>query len=119
MESEWVHNVNTVLIKRLSLISCNDMISTSCAGHIHDDGYEYFNDRTLVTVFTAPNYCGEHDNYGAVLSVSDELCCSFELLLSRDLTEVKHQMKRMFQLNTPKPTRDWDSSECYSLGTRD
>ena len=44
-----------------------------------EDGYEFFADRTLVTVFSAPNYCGEFDNFGAVMSVSEELLCSFEV----------------------------------------
>ena len=26
-----------------------------------EDGYEFYNDRSLVTVFSAPNYCGEFD----------------------------------------------------------
>ena len=29
-----------------------------------EDGYEFFNKRQLVTVFSAPNYCGEFDNAG-------------------------------------------------------
>ena len=34
-----------------------------------EDGYEFFGDRTLVTVFSAPNYCGEFDNSGAMMKV--------------------------------------------------
>jgi serine/threonine-protein phosphatase PP1 catalytic subunit len=48
------------------------------------DGYEFFCDRSLVTVFSAPNYCGEFDNFGAIMSVSEELLCSFELLTPAD-----------------------------------
>lgn len=44
------------------------------------DGYEFWNERTLVTIFSAPNYCGEFDNFGAVMSVSEDLLCAFELL---------------------------------------
>ena len=30
-----------------------------CRAHtVVEDGYEFWNDRTLVTVFGAPNYCG-------------------------------------------------------------
>lgn len=40
-----------------------------CRAHmVVEDGYEFFNDRTLVTVFSAPNYCGEFDNFGKCLS---------------------------------------------------
>lgn len=52
-----------------------------CRAHmVVEDGYEFFNGRTLVTVFSAPNYCGEFDNYGAVMAVNEDLLCSFELL---------------------------------------
>lgn len=66
-----------------------------CRAHmVVEDGYEFFNDRTLVTVFSAPNYCGEFDNWGAVMSVSDELLCSFELLDPLDSIALKQVMKR-------------------------
>ncbi|CCX15036.1 Similar to Serine/threonine-protein phosphatase PP-Z; acc. no. P78968 [Pyronema omphalodes CBS 100304] len=66
-----------------------------CRAHmVVEDGYEFFNERTLVTVFSAPNYCGEFDNWGAVMSVSGELLCSFELLKPLDSTALKQQMKK-------------------------
>ncbi|KAF7133275.1 hypothetical protein RHSIM_Rhsim09G0172700 [Rhododendron simsii] len=34
----------------------------------------------LVTVFSAPNYCGEFDNAGALMSVDENLMCSFQIL---------------------------------------
>ena len=45
-----------------------------------EDGYEFFCGRQLVTVFSAPNYCGEFDNSGALMSVDDTLMCSFSIL---------------------------------------
>jgi hypothetical protein len=33
-----------------------------------------------VTVFSAPNYCGEFDNAGAMMSVDENLLCSFQIL---------------------------------------
>ncbi|KAI9207517.1 serine/threonine protein phosphatase Pzh1 [Polychytrium aggregatum] len=52
-----------------------------CRAHmVVEEGYEFFNDRTLVTIFSAPNYCGEFDNKGAVMAVNEELMCSFEIL---------------------------------------
>ncbi|GMG46474.1 unnamed protein product [Ambrosiozyma monospora] len=59
-----------------------------------EDGYEFFNDRSLVTVFSAPNYCGEFDNWGAVMSISEELLCSFELLDPMDSVALKQLMKK-------------------------
>lgn len=50
-------------------------------GHmVVEDGYEFYGKRKLVTVFSAPNYCGEFGNWGAVMNVEKELKCSFELL---------------------------------------
>ncbi len=45
-----------------------------------EDGYEFFAKRQLVTIFSAPNYCGEFDNAGGVMSVDENLMCSFQIL---------------------------------------
>ena len=37
-----------------------------------------------MTVFSAPNYCGEFDNSGALMSVDDTLMCSFSILRATD-----------------------------------
>jgi len=50
------------------------------AHQVVEDGYEFFGDRQLVTLFSAPNYCGEFDNAAALLSLSDDLMCSFKIL---------------------------------------
>jgi hypothetical protein len=34
-----------------------------------EDGYEFFADRKLVTIFSAPNYCGEFDNSGNLIII--------------------------------------------------
>ncbi|ORZ22905.1 Metallo-dependent phosphatase-like protein [Lobosporangium transversale] len=71
-----------------------------CRAHmVVEDGYEFFNDRTLVTVFSAPNYCGEFDNFGAVMSVSEELLCSFELLKPIDQAAAMAQMQSLAATN--------------------
>lgn len=49
-----------------------------------EDGYEFFAKRRLVTIFSAPNYGGEFDNAGALLSVDEALVCSFEILKPLD-----------------------------------
>lgn len=52
-----------------------------CRAHqVVEDGYEFFADRQLVTIFSAPNYCGEFDNAGAMMSVDESLMCSFQIL---------------------------------------
>mmetsp|Transcript_5554 Transcript_5554/g.12019 ORF Transcript_5554/g.12019 Transcript_5554/m.12019 type:complete len:85 (-) Transcript_5554:247-501(-) len=40
----------------------------------------FFARRQLVTLFSAPNYCGEFDNAGAMMSVDETLMCSFQIL---------------------------------------
>ena len=50
------------------------------AHQVVEDGYEFFAGRRLVTLFSAPNYCGEFDNAGAMISVDEHLMCSFQVL---------------------------------------
>lgn len=38
-----------------------------------------------MTLFSAPNYCGEFDNAGAVMGVSEDLTCWFSVLPVRVL----------------------------------
>ena len=33
-----------------------------------------------MTLFSAPNYCGEFDNAGAIMSIDETLMCSFHIL---------------------------------------
>jgi len=54
-----------------------------------EDGYEFFANRQLVTIFSAPNYCGEFDNAGAMMSVDETLMCSFQILKPAD-KKAKH-----------------------------
>ncbi|KAK9998730.1 hypothetical protein SO802_018333 [Lithocarpus litseifolius] len=58
----------------------NDMDLVCRAHQVVEDGYEFFAERQLVTIFSAPNYCGEFDNAGAMMSVDDSLMCSFQIL---------------------------------------
>jgi serine/threonine-protein phosphatase PP1 catalytic subunit len=51
-----------------------------CRAHqVVEDGYEFFAKRQLVTLFSAPNYCGEFDNAGGMMSVDESLMCSFQV----------------------------------------
>ena len=52
-----------------------------CRAHqVVEDGYEFFCNRKLVTIFSAPRYCGEFDNAGGMLQVRDDMFCSFMIL---------------------------------------
>jgi serine/threonine-protein phosphatase PP1 catalytic subunit len=56
-----------------------------CRAHqVVEDGYEFGCDRRLVTIFSAPNYCGEFDNAGAVMCVDADLQCSFKILRPKE-----------------------------------
>lgn len=50
-------------------------------GHqVVEDGYEFFSNRKLVTIFSAPNYCsGEFNNSAGVMNVDESLMCSFHI----------------------------------------
>jgi serine/threonine-protein phosphatase PP1 catalytic subunit len=58
----------------------NDFDLVVRAHQVVEDGYEFFASRQMVTLFSAPNYCGEFDNAGAMMTVRDDLMCSFQLL---------------------------------------
>jgi len=52
-----------------------------CRAHqVVEDGYEFFGKRQLVTIFSAPNYCNEFDNAGAMMIGDQTLMCSFHVL---------------------------------------
>jgi serine/threonine-protein phosphatase PP1 catalytic subunit len=114
MESDWEANergVSYCFGKKviMEFLQKHDFDLVCRAHMVVEDGYEFFSDRILVTVFSAPNYCGEFDNWGAVMSVSGELLCSFELLKPLDSSALKSHIKkgrnrRQNMLNSPVST---------------
>jgi protein phosphatase len=50
------------------------------AHQVVERGYSFFSDKQLVTIFSAPSYCGEFDNAAAVMSIDPEMRCSFAVL---------------------------------------
>ncbi|XP_048131300.1 serine/threonine-protein phosphatase PP1 isozyme 3-like isoform X2 [Rhodamnia argentea] len=55
-----------------------------CRAHqVVEDGYEFFANKQLVTIFSAPNYCGEF-NAGAVMTIDENRLCSFQILSPAD-----------------------------------
>lgn len=60
-------------------------IDLVCRAHqVVEEGYEFFAKKQLVTVFSAPNYCGEFDNCGAMMTVNESLMCAFQILKPLD-----------------------------------
>jgi len=45
-----------------------------------EKGYEFFSDQSLVTIFSAKNYCGSYENNGGVMIVRKNLRCSFKII---------------------------------------
>jgi serine/threonine-protein phosphatase PP1 catalytic subunit len=76
---KFLHKHDLDLICRAHQVEppCIPVIFTGL--QVVEDGYEFFAKRQLVTVFSAPNYCGEFDNAGAMMSVDESLMCSFQV----------------------------------------
>lgn len=58
------------------------------AHQVVQNGYEFFADRKLVTIFSAPHYCGEFDNSGGTMKISEDLTCSFQIYRPASKTAV-------------------------------
>ena len=64
-----------------------------------EDGYEFFAKRQLVTLFSAPNYCGEFDNAGAMMSVDETLMCSFQVGCGTFVLLLLQKFVRLYMYN--------------------
>ncbi|XP_062507485.1 serine/threonine-protein phosphatase PP1-gamma catalytic subunit-like isoform X3 [Corticium candelabrum] len=67
------------------------------AHQVVEDGYQFFQKRKLVTLFSAPNYCGEFDNAACIMSVSQDLVCSFHIMkpnITKPLTSSRNKKTR-------------------------
>jgi len=57
------------------------------AHQVVEDGYEFFPDsenKNLVTLFSAPKYCGEFDNAGAMMIIDENYKISFKIIVDVD-----------------------------------
>ena len=64
----------------LDFIKKNDIDLIVRGNKVVDNGYEFFANRKLITIFSAPTFRGEYDNSAAILVVDENLGCSFNLL---------------------------------------
>ena len=58
----------------------NDLDLIIRAHQVVDDGYEFFAQRQLITIFSAPNYCGEFDKSAGIMIIDESLTCSLKVL---------------------------------------
>ena len=59
----------------------NNKLQLICRAHqLVSDGYKFFANNKLITIFSAPNYCGNCGNDGAVMKISDTMICSFIII---------------------------------------
>ena len=58
----------------------NDLDLIIRAHQVVDDGYEFFAQRQLITIFSAPNYCGEFDNSAGIMIIDESLTCALKVL---------------------------------------
>jgi len=83
--NEWADNDRGVsyifsgnVIKKFNDKNNIDLI---CRAHqVVEEGYEFFSDKSLITLFSAPDYCGEYGNAAALMMVDENLMCSFKIL---------------------------------------
>lgn len=67
-------------------------IDLICRAHqVVEDGYEFFAKRSLVTIFSAPNYCDDFGNSGGMVIVDDELLCSFKVIEAEELNALEEE----------------------------
>ena len=91
-------------------LKANDLDLICRAHQVVEEGYEFFANRQLVTVFSAPNYCGEFDNAGAMMSVDDNLLCSFQILKPANKLETGNfnGAKVSSRSATPPPKKNYN-----------
>ena len=59
------------------------------AHQVVEKGYEFFNGRKCVTIFSAPNYCGEFDNAGAMMIINEDLVGGFKVFKPKTIKPIK------------------------------
>lgn len=84
-KNDWEHNDRGVSFtfneNALDNFMNKHNLKLICRAHqVVDNGYKFFNNNKLVTIFSAPNYCGDVGNNGAVMLINKNFECSFKIL---------------------------------------
>lgn len=48
------------------------------------DGVEFFADKRLITLFSAPHYAATYNNSGATMHIDEDLRCTFHVFAPQD-----------------------------------
>uniref|UniRef100_A0A7S0DFW9 Serine/threonine-protein phosphatase n=1 Tax=Amorphochlora amoebiformis TaxID=1561963 RepID=A0A7S0DFW9_9EUKA len=68
-------------------------IDIVCRAHqVAEEGFEFFGGKSLLTIFSAPDYCGGYSNAAAIACFDDKLRCTFQV--------IKHQSTARQHLST-------------------
>ena len=67
------------------------------AHQVVDEGFQFFNGQKMVTVFSAPNYCGQVGNLASVMLIKKNMECSFITL-----KPVKKKIKKQLSFSISK-----------------
>ena len=70
------YNANSII----KFLKTNKLQLICRAHQLVSEGYKFFANNKLITVFSAPNYCGSCGNDGAVMKISDTMICSFIII---------------------------------------
>jgi len=81
-ENKWGKNTRGISCTynnlAINLFLKNNKLQLLCRAHqLVSEGYKFFGNDKMITVFSAPNYCGNCGNDGAVMKVNENLVCSF------------------------------------------
>ena len=74
----------------------NDLDLICRAHQVVEEGFEFFANMKMVTIFSAPNYMGEFDNNGGMLEVDENLLCRFHIIAPK--SEVKKKKEHINKL---------------------
>ena len=67
--------------KAVNVFTSKNNLDLICRAHqVVEEGYQFFVNMKLITIFSAPNYMNMFDNNGGILYVNENLVCSLHIL---------------------------------------
>lgn len=86
-------------------------IELICRAHqVVEDGYEFFANQKLITLFSAPNYGGEFDNSAAMMIIDVNLQCSLQVLRASTMMKTHKGRASSPRPNEKRPKAQQSSS---------